>query len=461
MIKYTPEQHDVIDHMLIEDGILLVGAGAGTGKTFLSESVVRKLAPRSTLYTAFNKAIVAEGEARFAGLGVTCKTFHALAHSFVKPKRDINDLAYACIKEKISYKDKYAIITAINDFYVSASVDMYEFMQEHLETAKLRSLAVMYIEMMIHEKIDPTFNFMLKYFHIMLANGSVTCKYDLVILDEINDTTAVALEIFKLIQAPKKLGLGETHQAIYDFLNLVNGFEELKDVPILNLTHSFRCSKPVAHGIQEFMRRHVDKQFKFTGTDTPVKNGKTLYCTLTNAKIIMRIQEMIAAGLGFTLLRNISEIFAYPMAITTAGQGKEVYHKKYKFLEDEYKEYIKINAKGVSFYQHLLEYVDDQDTKSAVNLLLHLARKGTNLFGLYKEAKEVVPDPSYTIATVYTSKGLEYETVDIAHDIKSRIEGILDKGGIQSHEDLVAFRCAYVACSRAGPDLRSGKLLAL
>jgi hypothetical protein len=74
----------------------------------------------------------------------------------------------------------------------------------------------------------------------MLVEGTAKCDYDLVILDEINDTTAVALEIFRLIPAAKKIGLGETNQAIYQFLNLVNGFEEMADEPVLYLTHSWR-----------------------------------------------------------------------------------------------------------------------------------------------------------------------------------------------------------------------------
>jgi superfamily I DNA/RNA helicase len=421
----------------------------------MSREVTDSLQPKSCLYTAFNKAIVQEGIPRFKGLNVECKTMHALAYRYCNPKGDISDISYKCIKEKIPYKQKKQVIDAINEFYVSDSTDMFLYMNEHFPvTKKLRDIALKYIQKMIDREMAPTFNFMLKYFHLCLVAGSVDCSYDLVILDEINDTTAVTLEIFKLIKAPKKLGLGETNQAIYDFLNLVDGFELLEDEStVLPLTQSFRCSENIARRIQQFMRTDVNPEFKFIGTDEPVRNGKELYVTATNGSIVRMISERIEAGLGFNLLRGIGEIFAYPMAVVTAGSGKQVYQRQYAFLEDEYKEYQKLRTRDYTWFQHLLEEVADQETKTAVNLLLSLKRKGVNLFDLYNKAKNAQVDLMYTIATVFTSKGLEFETVEICDDLNARIQKIRENGGIQCHEDLVAFRCYYVAVSRCGVNL--------
>jgi superfamily I DNA/RNA helicase len=461
--KYTPEQADVLDWMLENDGILLVEAGPGTGKSFMSREVAEALQPKTALYTAFNKAIVEEGINRFTGLNVTCKTLHALAYAFVRPQSEITDISYKCITEKINYKKKARVIDAINKFFVSASTDMYTFMEEFFPDefdTTLRDISVKYIEKMIAGELNPTFNYMLKYFHLALANGSTKCSYDLVILDEINDTTAVALEIFKLIDAPKKLGLGETNQAIYDFLNLVNGFELLEDqATILPLTQSWRCSEKIADKLQYFMRKDVNPDFKFRGTTEPVANNKTLYCTATNAHIIKEIHERLVEGMGFNLLRKLYEIFAYPMDIITAGQGREVFNFKYKFLEDEYRTFIKLKTKGYTWMSHLLSTVADQETKSAVNLLLSFSRKNINIFNLYKDAKNAPVDLSYTIATVYTSKGLEFENVYISDDLNARIMKIRDDGGIQSHDDLVAFRCYYVAVSRCGVTLMNATSL--
>jgi len=463
IVKYTPEQHDILDYIPEHDGILLVSAGAGTGKSFMSERVTKLLQPKKALYTAFNKAIVTEGIDRFKGTNVECKTLHALAYKFVKPGQQIEDLTYTCITENISYKKKYEIIKAIDMFYVSASTDMHTFMELRYagddQGQQIIDLSIKYIEKMVNREINPTFNFLLKYFHLMLVEESVSCKYDLVILDEINDTTAVALEIFKLIDAPKKLGLGETNQAIYQFLNLVDGFEELSDVPLLNLTQSFRCSEEIAENIQSFMQKEVSKDFKFVGTDEPVENGKSLYCTMTNALIINEICERLSVGKSFQLLRKPADIFACPLALMAVKNGKEPYQKKYKFLMDEYQNYQEQPKSKSGFFHYLLEHVDDVEIQNAVRLLMSFGKRNINLFDIYKRAKDTKSDPSYTIATVFTSKGLEYETVTIADDLNTKITSIRDNGGIKDEEDLVAYRCYYVACSRAGRNLYNARML--
>lgn len=464
LVKYTDEQHDVLDHIVTEDGILLVRAGAGAGKSFLSKQIALKLKPRRGLYTAFNKAIVLEGVNRFKGTNVECKTFHSLAYRFVAPKESPQDLSYTCIEEDISYPKKYEIITAINMFYVSASTDMYDFLFDYFKEyeedgEQLSGLCVKYIEKMIEGTVPPTFNFLLKYFHLMLVEGTAKCEYDLVILDEINDVTAVNLEIFKLINAPKKLGLGEPSQAIYAFLNLVDGFELLKDETCLSLTKSFRCSEEIAASIQAFMRRDVDFNFTFVGSDEPVRNGQHLHVTMTNAKIVQKISELLESRKGFHLLRNIAEIFALPLAIVSASAGKEVYQKKYKHLEKEYKQYVKHRKVGQSYLMYIQEELGDQETRSAVSLLLKLNRDGINIFDLYKRAKAAKQDKSYTVATVFTSKGLEFESVYIDDDLNNAITVIREKGGIQDDDDLVAYRCYYVAASRCGVNLMNAQAL--
>lgn len=471
IVKYTPEQGDLLDYVASmpivplppSTGIVLVAAGAGTGKSFMSRKVVDQETPKKGLYTAFNKAIVIEGIERFKGTHVECKTMHALAYKYVRPSKQIEDLTYTCITENISYKMKFTIIKAIDMFYVSASTDMHVFLDDFFadedKAKQLTDLSVKYIEKMVVKELNPTFNFLLKYFHLMLVEGSVECKYDLVILDEINDTTAVVLEIFKLIDAPKKLGLGETNQAIYQFLNLVDGFEELSDSPLLSLTQSFRCSTQIAKDIQDFMQKDVSEDFKFVGTDEPVQNGKYLYCTMTNALIIDEICTRLSAGKGFKLLRKPADIFACPLALMAVSGGKEPYQKKYKFLVDEFKNYQNAPSKGLSFFQYLLEHVDDTEIQNAVRLLMSFRKRNINLFDIYKRAKSAKVDPSYTIATVFTSKGLEYETVTIADDLNTKITSIRDNGGIETEEDLVAYRCYYVACSRAGINLHNARML--
>lgn len=463
-VQYTGEQYDIIEYLKYNDGILLVNAGAGCGKSFMGKQAVLELKPKKGLYTAFNKAIVEEGKLKFKGTGVVCKTLHAVAYEYVQPEGPIEDFSYTCFEEKhLSYPKKLSVIQAMDKFFLSASVDMCEFYDEYFkgfdDCLHLVRYAEKYTNKMVNGEISPTFSFLLKYFHLLLVEGSVKPDYDLVILDEINDTTAVALEIFKLIQAPKKLGLGEPHQAIYQFMHLVDGFEELEDEVCMGLRQSFRCSEDIANRIEMTMRKDVDDTFRFKGTINPVRNGKTLYCTATNASIVKEISKRLENNQGFTLLRDPKDIFAAPLALTTASSGKKPYQKKYFYLAKEYERFLENRNKNQSFISYVYECVDDDEIKNACRLVMTLNKQGINIFNLYKETKEALVDPGYTISTVFTSKGLEFETVYIDDGLNEQIKEIKNKGGVEDEKDIVTYRCYYVACSRAGVNLHNATQL--
>lgn len=461
MIRYTPEQADLLDLVKEQNGIVLVEAGAGTGKSFMSRRIVEELKPKSGIYTAFNKAIVEEGVNRFYGTPIECKTFHALAYRYINPKMPIESFTYKCIAEKLTYPEKRKIIDTIDEFFVSSSTCMDDYFdtsfKNHPRSKFMSDTCANYVNKMVEGEVNPTFNFLLKYFHLMLVEKTVEIKIDLLILDEINDVTAVSLEIFKLIDANKKIGLGETHQAIYGFLKLVNGFEELKDVATtLKLTQSYRCSEQIAKRINDKMSSVLDPNFKFVGTDTPVKNGLTLYCTNTNAMIVDAIYERLSVGKSFKLLRKPAEIFAAPLAVLSASQGKKPYQRKYEYLVDLFEDY-KAQDKHKNYFKYLQEVLDDDEISNAIRLLMKLKTKNVNLFSIYKEAKEAKQDNSYTIATVFTSKGLEFEEVYIADDLNRHFTDACE-GKLDTEAAITAMRCYYVACSRAGNVLKNSIL---
>ena len=437
--------------------IILVNAAAGCGKTSTSQAVVEALHPKKGLYTAFNKAIVMEGKEKFTE-NMDCRTLHSLALSFVRPKLNIEDFTYLCIKEKLSYPNKMKIIRAMDEFYRSSSSDMDEYLTELLsEDPKLIPITIKYIEQMVDDKVAPTFNFLLKYFHLLLHEGQIEVKYDLVILDEIQDSTGVALEIFKLLTSPKKLGLGDPHQGIYGFMNLVNGFEILKSTATLELTYSFRCSQEIASRVQDFGKKYLSKGFEFEGTETPIEDGLTAYITATNAFIILRINELHRQGKGYILTRPVKDIFACPLALVTAAAGKEVYHKRYKFLEKERKNFALSNHK--SFFSYLKSEVKDDEIHAAIDLLMRFKQNGINIWDVLADAKKAKKDKSTTVGTFFSLKGLEYSTVYIENDLNTKVTEIIEDGGPADDGQLTYMKGAYVATTRARKHLKNCKFL--
>jgi len=457
--------------------IVLIEACAGSGKSYTISKIVEALKPKKGLYTAFNKAIVKEASEIYQNNpNMECRTLHALALSKVKPKLPIEDFTYECIKEDLSYFNKFLIIKAVDEFYLSASLDMEDFLtkniaerikilstmpikQQETITTKLTSIACKYINLMINDKINPTFNYLLKWFHFMLANDEIVLDYDFITIDELQDLSAITLEIFKLLPSKWKLGTGDPFQSIYGFLNLVNGFEVLEDTTTFHLTQTFRCSKPIAKAIEEFGKKHLHNDFSFTGIEYPMLDGKTAYITATNASIISIINDLHREGQGYILTRQIKEIFAAPLAVLTASKGKPVLHKKYKFLEKEYKNFTK--SQYNSYLKYLNEEVDDDEIRQTVKLLQSLIQKRINIWDVLAEAKKVKRDPSVTVGTFFSLKGLGFETVYINDDINNAIDRVLDKGGPENEEDKVVLKGAYVAYSRARKNLYNARHLNL
>ena len=447
-MKYsaTDEQQAILDTVVtdIDGKVLSIIARAGCTKSSTACMMVNTVKPKRALYFAFNKGIVEEGKELFSS-NVECKTLHALAYKYILPG-SIEDFTYLCITENLSYPNKLEIINGIDEFFRSSSINMHKFLPTVMQP-NLVPIAVKYIEMMLEDKIPHTFNFLLKMFHIMLADGDIEVEYDMVILDEAGDTTAVAVEIFKLLKSPKKIMLGDDYQTIYGFMNLVNGFK-LVDNPIhMSLTKSFRCNESIAKRIEGFCRQNIYNHFVFKGFNRPETITTKMYVSATNAALVERIHTLQQEGIRYKLLRDTKDIFAAPFALVTASAGKDVYHKKYKFLNVEYKNYTMSSYRN--FFSYLKKEVKDEEIHSAIDVISKFNNKNINIFEVYKKANEQKADPNIIVCTAFTSKGLEADYVHLEDDINSRILDIIDYGGAQNDDEFTMLKLGYVAMSRA------------
>ena len=424
----TKEQQAIVDAVCTEDNdsrIIAVNAVAGSGKTSTADAVIRAYNPSNGFYTAFNRAIVQDSEKRF-GKMLSCKTIHALAYKYCRPKKPIEDLNYLTIKEPISYEDKAIVIETIDDFFRSSSTNLEEFAKLKVGDENLQNLALEYADKMLRGEINPTFNFLLKNLHLQLLDRETEIDFDLLILDECQDTTAVALEIFKLINAKKKLILGDRFQNIYSFMNTVNAFEELDDLRLLRLTKSFRCNPTIAATVEEYGRQYLEKEFSYEGNEEiPDKNESLAFITRTNSALIERMDLLMDTGHSFKLTRKPEEIFALPMALLTASNGKPVINKKFKFLEKEFKRYQDINDSFTNFFDYLQVAVNDEAVNMACRVLNKFKDKKINLFDVYNKVKAMKPDPRIILTTSHAFKGLEADSVVIEEDLNQCVNKVI------------------------------------
>ena len=427
----TAEQQMVVDTVCStsDNRIIAVNSIAGSGKTSTGEAVIRAYKPKSGFYTAFNKAIVEDSKRRFGNL-IDAKTIHALAYKYVKPTKSIEDLNYLTIKENISYEDKATVIDALDDFFRSSSVDIYEYATTKTNNKKLQELIANYASMMLEGKIPPTFNYMLKCLHIMLAHKEIEIDYDLLILDECQDTTAVTLEIFKLINAKRKVMFGDKYQNIYSFMNTVNAFEELDDLNLLRLTKSFRCNPYIADLVDVYGKKYLEEDFAFVGNDDvkPENTFKMAYITRTNAMLIERMHNLLSEGQTFTLTRNVNEIFALPMALLNAANGKPVFDKKYKYLEKEYKNFNQVRRDYKSFYEYISMVTEDTLLENVTKTLMNFSNKRINIYELKAKVQEIKkPNPNIILTTAHAFKGLEMDSVYIEDDLNNSVNRTLQR----------------------------------
>ena len=453
----TLEQQKVVDTVCstTDDRIIAVNSIAGSGKTSTGAAVIDTYKPTNGFYTAFNKAIVQDSTKRF-GDKISCKTIHALAYKFVKPSREIEDLNYLTIKENIPYEDKALVITILDDFFRSNSLDIEDFTKTQTSRENIQDLVFKYANLMLDGKISPTFNYLLKCLHIMLADKEIEIDFDLLILDECQDTTAVTLEIFKLINAKRKVIFGDKFQNIYSFMNTVNAFEELDDLHILKLTKSFRCNLTIANTIEEYGKNYLEPSFIYTGNEfLDTTNDTTAFITRTNANLINRMYELLFKGFTFKLTRNINEIFALPIALLNASSGRPVFDKRYKYLQKEFLNYSNVKRDFSSFFQYITMITNDIVLENTCKLLTNFATRRINLYDIKQQVQNMKTNPKIILTTAHAFKGLEADSVYIEDDLNNSVNRTIKKiksGATKdalAKEDVEDLNTYYVALSRA------------
>jgi len=428
-------------------GPIGVNAIAGSGKTAILLALVDYIKPKKCFYTAFNRKLVEESREKFS-TNVECKTFHAMAYRYVQPKLGVEPFTYLCVKEPLNYQSKAKIIKGMDAFFISDSTDMQVFLESIIEDERLIPIIIMYIEKMVNEEIPMTFNFMLKYLHLLLNDNLIEIKYDMVLIDECQDVSMVTLEILKLLTSDYKVLVGDPHQNIYSsFMNTVNAFRVL-DMPILGLTKSFRCSEAISQRIENYGITNLDKDFMFKGTSTPETDGKLAYITATNAQIILRIIKLHESNTGYVLTRPLKDIFACALALVTAASGKRVMHKQYKFLDKEYTNYTMSGKKG--FYSYLNKKTKDEEIKNATGLLMKLKERDINIFEVLAKAKTMKKDRDVLVSTAYSCKGLGFETVHIENDLNGAVKDALKakKEECMTEANYTSLKLGYVGASR-------------
>ncbi len=466
-MKPTQQQNEILEAVKKYRSVK-INAFAGTGKTSTLQLIANKYKTKKILYLAFNSSIKNEAIGLFPN-NTSVKTTHGLAFGAIKKHTNIdltsivNYRAIDISKEfTITYNQAIGTLKIFDSFCNSS---MSEISKDDIEHKTAQNM----FNRMLINKLKPTHGFYLKYYHLLISTQQIPqYAYDIVMLDEAQDTNEVTLGIFESINAKTKIYVGDEHQQIYSFRGSKNALDKIQTEKKLYLSCSFRFNEVIAEYANILLKNFKNEKVEI---DTISKSSATIesngYISRTNATLIAIIGKRIEDRKPFVTIRNPNEIFNLTI---------EVYHllnnQKSKIIRNRF-------LKDFEDEDDVLEYaneVEDYELKSALKVSKEY---GDKIFG-FKE----ISDKFYTawqnrinngfdrrikeilfLTTAHTSKGLEWDRVTIADDFTDFADIIVDLNcdslkefqdgmdTLQNQELFDEFNLFYVAITRAKKEI--------
>ena len=459
-MSLSAEQQDTIDLLLQEDVHLVqTDSIAGSGKSTLAKAA-SDVIPGKHLYTSFMKSAVNEALTKYDSNKVDCKTTHGLCYRTIvmqgismpgiKPgPRKVDFFGYRNITEVVSYDTKLSIVDTMEKYFTSTYVSLTKFLDTTDVSDIVRTAVIKYVKQMAEKTIPCTHGFYMKYYHILLDRGVIPSpKYAFVVLDEAQDSSGVALEIFKLLDSPKKLLIGDPHQNCMSFANSVNGFEVLKGEGVVTkLTTSYRVSDKIAPSIQKFGRKYLDPDFVFKGIPIEDETVKTkVYIARTNGSLIAKMIELNKRNIQYNLPREPEKMFKLLIDIVSLKPGSKIKGPN-KFLVDDVRDYYQTNQEKSLLSFIASRHSKDKAIKTAVKTIVKYGGKLIwDTFNIAKAHNSAVTTFPLSLATIHSSKGNTYDEAELDPDVYP--EWLLDTSGMSEDEIQNELNLLYIATTR-------------
>lgn len=426
-----------------------VQAFAGTGKSWTLGEGAKTYKDLRMAYLVFNKSMAKEAKQKMPRKNVSVHTGHGFAiallkkhfpeMSFEKLRGDYNAIEIIDILNLPGGEYERANnASTVFSLFCNSWVGKFDPDLMHLEAIRQRNTEAMRIspktlECACHDakkiflaikknEISLTHSFYIK--HFALSGIANKYKTDLVLVDESQDSNGVMLGIFNQIAAPK-IYVGDSHQQIYNFRGSQNAMEYADKLYYLSTT--FRYSPEIAKLANNLLGTYKLEKVLIT---SKAQNGPTqtvAFVSRNNSQIIKAIQEHEDARKEYRTVRNPKEIFALAEAILA--------FRKNEFLETKFA-YLK-KFKDMDELEDYAESLNDIELQGAIAIVKQLGGKIYKLKSeAYKRFKSKEPCFKY-LCTAHTSKGLEWDRVELANDFP-KIDALFKKYGFSSIEEYLS-----------------------
>ena len=352
---------------------------------------------------------------KFQNTKTIVKTTHSLAYNYVINRYGFNlRKNYSTMEIVQLYDVDYTTANTakiiFENFCNSASSGLNADTPEKMLAKKM-------FEDMQKKEIDVTHSFYLKQFQLdLLSQNLILPQYDMLLLDEAQDTNDVTLSIFYNIPAKQKIIVGDRHQQIYSFRGSINAINKIK-AKIFYLTNSFRFNDKIAFKATNFLRifKNETKSLKGLGKHNKIKTKAII--SRTNAELILQMKYLIDDEKKFKTIRNPRDIFGLALNLYNLSNDEEI-EKEYKYLNSFKQEYKFLSKTKKSSYDFdILKFIEEK-IEDDIELLSALKiAKIKDLEKIYEIAKQYFNQKSdIFLTTAHTSKGLEFDEVKITDD---------------------------------------------
>jgi len=444
--QLTEEQLFIIQQEVKQQQRFKITAFAGTGKTSTLISYALNRPNKQFLYLAFNKSMQLQAAKRFPS-NVVCKTIHSLAwmrngHQFkdkigsLKPYHIFDFLDLPNLIEA-----RFVLDTILNFIF---SEDK-KIKKKHIPFIK--KIKLDYVDLAkrvwnamldpMNKAIPMEHDGYLKLFQI----ENEQLPYDIILLDEAQDSNPVTLGILKNQKCPVIM-VGDSHQQLYSFRGAINAMDEFEAELQANLTGSFRFDHNIANLATALVSQFKDEDRLLRGLGGPSKIGKTgqrfALLSRTNAGLFDLAVEWHKTK-KIHYLGGVDQI--KPEMILDIWK---IWHGDAKMVQDSF-------LKRFRHFSELNEYAkdtEDRELQSRISIVEKYRYEIPMLVNKIRmRAIDIPKEADVLFTTVHKAKGLEFNEVKLHSDFTELTvdQTLKDPSKIEPEE----INILYVAVTRA------------
>lgn len=428
-IKYDEKQGLVINH---KDGVAIVIAGAGSGKSTTLVGRVQKLieggvSESNISVTSFSNDSATDLKNKLQKLGIkkaTMGTFHSMCEKILikegidtinnKVTFQIDNILNNSYK-KINYNNKSLTKGQLKDIkgfigYQKNNMITYEdtFFEKESKFSEyeLRILFKAYevgkIKMGLYDWDDE----LIECYKLLLKNPN-KYTYEYILVDEAQDNNIVQNELIKLLCPSKNIMvIGDYRQAIYKFRGadpslFMNFNKEFPNAKIFNLDYNYRSTKDIVNNANNFIKKYYGN-YEFYSDSIPSNKNNGIIDIITNydnkeesINIADKIEQALVNGVKpndiAVIYRNNSNSFEVE---------KELKNRNISyFINSEDGNFF--NRKEINCIMNMLKLIDNPHDNSAFKTVLE-----TRMYPVTYIKKDVHNDIEYKSAS--STSGMSY-----------------------------------------------------